>query len=262
MTFPGLALLLTVLAFNLVGDGLQDALDPRRRALMAPIWEKRSARCISTKEEQRMSAAVHPLDPVRGACSAALALVSSACGGSDNNSGSSSSGQRTTPTPTQGKKGGNDHRTSPPATSTTSIRARRTTRSATMVQYAMQPAAVLLQARTTRRSRCPDLADGDPQISADDKTDHGQDQARASSSPRRSTARSRPKDIKYAIERAFTENVPSGYAGTYFGVDRGRPRRPTPAATSRSRASRRRTTTTIVFKLNDGVGAAGRRRRW
>jgi peptide/nickel transport system permease protein len=26
MTFPGLALLLTVLAFNLVGDGLQDAL--------------------------------------------------------------------------------------------------------------------------------------------------------------------------------------------------------------------------------------------
>ena len=30
MMFPGLALLITVLAFNLVGDGLQDALDPRR----------------------------------------------------------------------------------------------------------------------------------------------------------------------------------------------------------------------------------------
>jgi peptide/nickel transport system permease protein len=29
MTFPGVALVLTVLAFNLVGDGLQDALDPR-----------------------------------------------------------------------------------------------------------------------------------------------------------------------------------------------------------------------------------------
>lgn len=29
MTFPGLALVCTVLAFNLVGDGLQDALDPR-----------------------------------------------------------------------------------------------------------------------------------------------------------------------------------------------------------------------------------------
>jgi len=31
MLFPGLALLLTVLAFNLIGDGLQDALDPRRQ---------------------------------------------------------------------------------------------------------------------------------------------------------------------------------------------------------------------------------------
>ena len=30
MAFPGLALLLTVLAFNLLGDGLQDALNPRR----------------------------------------------------------------------------------------------------------------------------------------------------------------------------------------------------------------------------------------
>jgi peptide/nickel transport system permease protein len=29
MLFPGLALLLTVLAFNLLGDGLQDALNPR-----------------------------------------------------------------------------------------------------------------------------------------------------------------------------------------------------------------------------------------
>ena len=31
-TFPGLAILLTVLGFNLLGDGLRDALDPRMRA--------------------------------------------------------------------------------------------------------------------------------------------------------------------------------------------------------------------------------------
>ena len=31
MTFPGVALVLTVLAFNLLGDGLQDALNPRSR---------------------------------------------------------------------------------------------------------------------------------------------------------------------------------------------------------------------------------------
>jgi peptide/nickel transport system permease protein len=29
MVFPGAALLLTVLAFNLLGDGLRDALNPR-----------------------------------------------------------------------------------------------------------------------------------------------------------------------------------------------------------------------------------------
>jgi dipeptide transport system permease protein len=31
LTFPGLAILVTVLAFNLAGDGLRDALDPRLR---------------------------------------------------------------------------------------------------------------------------------------------------------------------------------------------------------------------------------------
>jgi peptide/nickel transport system permease protein len=30
VTFPGLAILLTALAFNLLGDGLRDVLDPRR----------------------------------------------------------------------------------------------------------------------------------------------------------------------------------------------------------------------------------------
>ncbi len=29
MFFPGIAIMLTVLAFNLLGDGLRDALDPR-----------------------------------------------------------------------------------------------------------------------------------------------------------------------------------------------------------------------------------------
>jgi peptide/nickel transport system permease protein len=30
-TFPGIAILLTVLAFNLLGDGLRDVMDPRAR---------------------------------------------------------------------------------------------------------------------------------------------------------------------------------------------------------------------------------------
>jgi peptide/nickel transport system permease protein len=32
LLFPGLAIMLTVLGFNLFGDGLRDALDPRLRA--------------------------------------------------------------------------------------------------------------------------------------------------------------------------------------------------------------------------------------
>jgi ABC-type dipeptide/oligopeptide/nickel transport system permease subunit len=38
VTFPGLAIVLTVLGFNLLGDALRDALDPRLRidAALAP----------------------------------------------------------------------------------------------------------------------------------------------------------------------------------------------------------------------------------
>jgi ABC-type dipeptide/oligopeptide/nickel transport system permease subunit len=32
MVFPGIALFITVLGFNLFGDGLRDALDPRTKA--------------------------------------------------------------------------------------------------------------------------------------------------------------------------------------------------------------------------------------
>ena len=31
LTFPGVAILVTVMAFNLLGDGLRDALDPKLR---------------------------------------------------------------------------------------------------------------------------------------------------------------------------------------------------------------------------------------
>ena len=44
-TFPGLAILSVVLAFNLLGDGLRDALDPRlrRRVTAVAVTERRSA---------------------------------------------------------------------------------------------------------------------------------------------------------------------------------------------------------------------------
>jgi len=43
VTFPGLAILAAVLAFNLVGDGLRDALDPRS-------WRTRR-RVVSGKDQ-------------------------------------------------------------------------------------------------------------------------------------------------------------------------------------------------------------------
>ena len=73
----------------------------------------------------------------------------------------------------------------------------------------------------------PDIADGDPQISADRQDDHGQDQEGHQVLARRSIARSQCKDIKYAIERVFSANVPNPYATGYFGTIMGAPKTPT-----------------------------------
>jgi peptide/nickel transport system substrate-binding protein len=68
----------------------------------------------------------------------------------------------------------------------------------------------------------PDLADGPPQISADNKTItvHIKKGVKFSPPVNREVT---TKDIKYAMERAFTKQVPSGYAGTYFGSIIGAP---------------------------------------
>ena len=44
MLFPGLALLITTLAFNLFGDGVRDAFDPRADRLLAGDAQGRGAR--------------------------------------------------------------------------------------------------------------------------------------------------------------------------------------------------------------------------
>src|SRR5215218_2515581 len=71
----------------------------------------------------------------------------------------------------------------------------------------------------------PDLADGEPQISDDNKTITVKLRTGVKFSPpvdREVTS----KDIKYAFERAFTQNVPSGYATSYFGDIKGAPKAP------------------------------------
>jgi len=71
----------------------------------------------------------------------------------------------------------------------------------------------------------PDLAASDPQISQDKKTITVKLRTGVKFSPpvnREVTS----KDVKYAIERAFTSNVPSGYATSYFAEIKGAPQSP------------------------------------
>ena len=94
-----------------------------------------------------------------------------------------------------------------------------------MVQFAVNRA--LYQYAPDSETPVPDLATGAPQISQDNRT---------------ITVRLKPNvryappvdrvvtsaDVKYAIERAFTTNVRSSYAFTYFGALEGAPAEPVP----------------------------------
>lgn len=51
LLFPGMAITLVVLAFNLAGDGLRDLLDPRTRAVVPNRQERRRARLAAVKGE-------------------------------------------------------------------------------------------------------------------------------------------------------------------------------------------------------------------
>src|SRR5204863_9840743 len=100
----------------------------------------------------------------------------------------------------------------------------------------------------------PDLATGPPQISKDAKTITVHIRKGVKFSPpvnREVTS----KDIKYAFERSFTKQVPSGYAGTYFGPPVRAPPKsntgdynPTPGITTPDKH-------TIVSHLSSALGA-------
>jgi len=79
----------------------------------------------------------------------------------------------------------------------------------------------------------PDLADGDPQISQDSKTItvHLRKGVRYAPPVDREV---RARDVKYAIERAFTTNVDSPYAAAYFAEIEGAPAEPVKLADLKS----------------------------
>ena len=150
---------------------------------------------------------------------AAFALVVAACGGSDNGGGGASGtggGQQTT----TGKKGGD-------ATYLAAADVDYLDPGQTYYQFGY---VVLYSTNRTLYSfkpedsvkPVPDIAEGDPQISSDNKTIKVTLKKGIKYAPP-VNREIKCEDIKYAIERAFTKQVPSGYAGTYFSSIEGAP---------------------------------------
>jgi peptide/nickel transport system substrate-binding protein len=177
---------------------------------------------------------------------AVFAVVVAGCGGDDSSGGSSSGGNKSSnAAPVQGKQGG-----------TLNFLA------AADVDY-LDPGQtyytfgyqVLYPTNRPLYSFAPedkdkpraDLAEGDPQISADKKMITVKIKPNVKYSPPVNRV-VKTADIKYAFERAFSANVPSGYASSYFADIEGVPKAPTKGVKPISGITTP-DDTTIVFKL-------------
>jgi peptide/nickel transport system substrate-binding protein len=155
-----------------------------------------------------------------GALVAALALAAAGCGGS---SEGGSGGQSGNAAPVKGKKGGKV--TFLAAADVDYLDPGQTYYTfGYAVTYAAQRPLYSFKPDDGEKP-VPDLAEGEPQISSDNKKITVKIRSGVKYSPpvnREVTT----KDIKYAFERAFTQNVPSGYATSYFGDIKGAPTGP------------------------------------
>jgi peptide/nickel transport system substrate-binding protein len=95
------------------------------------------------------------------------------------------------------------------------------------VQYAVNRPLYSFSPEDGGRPR-PDLAEGDPQVAADQKTMTVRIKPGIRFAPPVDRAIA-ARDVKYAIERAFSANVPNGYAFSYFADIVGAPAAPTKA---------------------------------
>ena len=118
-----------------------------------------------------------------------------------------------------------------------------------MVQYAVNRTLYSFKPDNSEKP-VPDLATGPPQISDDNKTITVQIKPGIKYAPpvnREVTS----KDIKYAFERAFSKEVPNGYAGTYFSSIAGTPAKPNTGDPLDISGIQTPDDHTIVFKLKD-----------
>jgi peptide/nickel transport system substrate-binding protein len=160
---------------------------------------------------------------VLAAVFAAIAIFVAACGGSDNGGSSgntSSTAGSNTGTPTEGKKGGainylaaGDVDYLDPGQTYYTF--------GYMVLYSTNRTLYSFKPDNSTKP-VPDLAESDPQISSDNKTITVKLKSGIKFSPP-VNREVKCADIKYAMERAFTKQVPSGYAGTYFNSIVGTP---------------------------------------
>jgi peptide/nickel transport system substrate-binding protein len=156
----------------------------------------------------------------------ALALFVAACGGNDNNNASTGGSATAGSSGTQikeGKKGG----------TLTYLAASDVDYLDSGQTYYTFGYMVLYSTNRTLYSFKPDdsvkpvadLAEGEPEISSDNKTItvHIKKGVKYAPPVNREV---KTADIKYAFERAFSKEVPSGYAGTYFNSIVGTPAKP------------------------------------
>ncbi|MEA2313300.1 MAG: peptide/nickel transport system substrate-binding protein [Solirubrobacteraceae bacterium] len=177
---------------------------------------------------------------------ALVALVAAGCGGSSNNESSSSSGSKGQNTaPVQGKQGGK--LTYLAAADVDYIDPGQTYYTfGYQVLYATNRPLYSFAPGDTSKPHA-DLAEGDPQISADKKTITVKIKPNIKYGPPVNRV-VKTADIKYAFERAFSANVPSGYATSYFADIVGAPTKPTNGVKPISGITTP-DATTIVFKL-------------
>ncbi len=155
----------------------------------------------------------------------ALAMFVAACGGDDDDSGSSKGGSSTAGEPTggavkEGKKGGaltylaaGDVDYLDPGQTYYTF--------GYMVHYAVNRTLYSFKPDESVKP-VPDLAEGEPEIAADNKTITVKLRKGVKYAPP-VNREVKAADIKYAFERAFSKEVPSGYAGAYFNSIVGTP---------------------------------------
>jgi peptide/nickel transport system substrate-binding protein len=184
-----------------------------------------------------------------GVCAAVAMLVLAACGGKSKKSSSAGSTGSSTPASTQGQKGGTlkvlsneDFDNIDPGQAYFQL-------TYEWINAADRPLMSFKPDNATQE--VPDLAAAPPTISADAKTVTVKIKPNIKFSPPVNRVVT-SDDVKYAIERGFTKQVPTGYIGAYFGAVEGAPTtpgnyKPIPGIQTPDK-------TTIVFKLTKPLG--------